>query len=295
MRIRRLTAFDLINSFLLLLLTFVTLYPIINVLAISLNEGLDTMRGGITLFPRKFTLQNYNLVFKNPAVFNAFGITILRTVIGTFLSLIATAMFAFGLSKKNLMGRKFYMGLSIISMYFSGGLIPFYLLIDNLGLINSFWVYIIPNLISVYNMIIMMTNFKQIPEAMEESARIDGAGYFTIFFKVVLPVSAPIIATIALFNAVWHWNSWFDGYLYMTKDDLLPLQNLLVRIINANSMGQTLSKAGSATAIINKFGGVTVKSVNMATMMISMIPILIVYPFLQKYFVKGMMIGSVKG
>jgi len=292
---KKIDTFDIINFIILTLLAIITLYPVINTAAISLNEGLDTMQGGITIFPRKFTLQNYIIIFKNPSIVHSFGITVLRTLIGTITSLLATSILAYGLSKKSLKGKKFYMGICVVSMYFSGGLIPSYLLIYNIGLINSFWVYIIPNLISVFNVIIVMTFFKQLPEALEESAKIDGAGQFRILFRIILPISMPMLATIALFNAVFQWNSWFDGYIYMTNDKLLPLQNVLVRIINANSMSETLSKAGSASTMVNKFKGVTVKSVNMATMMVSMIPIFMVYPFLQKYFVKGIMIGSIKG
>lgn len=292
---KKIDAFDIANYIILLLLTIITLYPILNTAAISLNEGLDTMRGGITIFPRKFTLQNYAIIFKNKSILNSFGITVLRTFIGTVTSLLATSLLAYGLSKRNLKGKKFYMGICVVSMYFSGGLIPTYLLIYNIGLINNFWVYIIPNMISVFNVIIVMTFFKQLPEALEESAKLDGAGQFLILFRIILPISMPMLATIALFNAVFQWNSWFDGYIYMTNNDLLPLQNILLRIINSNSMSETLSKAGSASTMVNKFKGVTVKSVNMATMMVSMIPIFMVYPFLQKYFVKGIMVGSIKG
>lgn len=292
---KKIYVFDIINFIILTLLTIVTLYPIINTAAISLNEGLDTMRGGITVFPRKFTLQNYVVIFKNDSILHSFGITILRTAIGTISSLFATSVLAYGLSKKTLKCKKLYMGICIVSMYFSGGLIPSYMLIYKLGLINSFWVYIIPNLVSVFNVIIIMTYFKQLPEALEESAKIDGAGQFKILFSIILPISMPMLATIALFNAVWHWNEWFDAYIYMTNEEFLPLQNILIRIINSNSMNQTLSKAGSAASMVNKFKGVTVKSINMATMMVSMIPIFMVYPFLQKYFEKGIMIGSIKG
>ncbi len=292
---KKIDLFDIANYIILFLLTIITVYPILNTAAISLNEGLDTMRGGITIFPRKFTLQNYAIIFKNKSILNSFGITVLRTLIGTATSLLATSLLAYGLSKKHLKWKKFYMGICVVSMYFSGGLIPSYLLIYNIGLINNFWVYIIPNMISVFNVIIVMTFFKQLPEALEESAKLDGAGQFLILFRIILPISMPMLATIALFNAVFQWNSWFDGYIYMTNDSLLPLQNILLRIINSNSMSETLSKAGSASAMVNKFKGVTVKSVNMATMMVSMIPIFMVYPFLQKYFVKGIMVGSIKG
>lgn len=295
MKNNKITLFDIISYICLFILAFLTIYPVINTLAISFNEGFDTMRGGITFLPRKFTLQNYALIFKNPLIISSFKITVLRTMVGTVTSLLATALLAYGLSKKYLIGKNFYMTICIISMYFSGGLIPYYILIYKIGLINSFWVYILPNLINVFYVIIMMTYFKQIPEAMEESAKIDGAGHFTIFFKIILPTSLHIVATIALFQAVFQWNSWFDGYIFMSKEELLPLQNILVRIINSNSMADALSKAGSAASIISRFNGVTVKSINMATMIVSMVPIFAIYPFVQRYFIKGIMIGSVKG
>lgn len=291
----RFKVFDFINYFILVLLGFVTLYPLWNALAISLNDGRDTMRGGITFFPRVFTLENYIIVFKDPSLLNSFIITVERTLLGTVTSVLATAILAYGLSDKRLLGKKFYIGICVVSMYFSGGLIPYYILIYKLGLVNNFLVYIIPSLISVFNVIVMMTYFKQLPDAIKESAKIDGAREFTIFFRIILPVSAPIIATISLFNGVDQWNSWFDAYIFITKENLLPLQNIIVRIINTNSLDSARAKASAGLQVLSRFNRVTAKSLNMSTMMISIIPIVLVYPFLQKYFIKGIMIGSVKG
>ena len=278
----------------LLLLAAVTLYPFLNALAISLNEARDTSLGGIGIIPRAFTLENYRMIVQNQSLYHALFITVLRTVIGTAGSVLATAMFAYGLSKDYLKGRKIYMKLCLITMYFHGGLIPTYMLIRSLNLINSFWVYIIPNLISVWNMIIMRTYFRSLPEAIEESAKIDGASTWVVFFKIVMPISAPIIATIALFNGVFHWNSWFDAAIYITHNNIKPIQSILNSLINSSRFAEEIANAGAAAAMTN-MNIINSRSLTMATMVATIIPIVMVYPFLQKHFAKGLMIGSVKG
>lgn len=280
---------------LLILLAIVTLYPFLNSLAIALNESSDTMLGGVTIFPRKVTFENFVVIFSTPAIYNAFIISALRTVVGAASSVFATAMFAYGMSKSYLKGRKIYMTLCLITMYFGGGLIPFYLLIKTLHLTNNFLVYIIPNLISVWNMIIMMTYFKGLPEAIEESAEIDGAGKFKIFVQIILPVSAPILATIALFNGVFQWNNWFDAALYVTKQELKPVQSILVSIIDSSRFLEAMNQAGSASQQLSRMRKINSRSITMATMFTTIVPIILVYPFLQRFFVKGIMIGSVKG
>ena len=293
---KRLDTFDIVVYIILIFIGLVTIYPFINSLAISFNEGFDTMRGGISFWPRKATLDNYIVVLSNPRIYSGFKITLLRTVIGTITSVFFTGIFAYGLSKPYLKFRKFYMTLCIFTMYFSGGLIPNFILMKNLHLTNNFLVYVIPSLVNVFNMIIMVTFFKGLPVELEESAKIDGAGDFKIFFRVIFPVSIPIIAVIALFNAVGHWNSWFDAYLYVTDRELYPLQNILMDIINANNINEMLPQSQSAAAnVLSNINKVTTKSITAATMMITIGPIILFYPFLQKYFVKGVMIGSVKG
>ncbi len=287
--------FDIIIYVILILLAIITLYPFLNSLAISLNDANDTARGGIGIIPRKFTFQNYLVIAKNHLLYDAYLVTILRTAVGTAGSVLATGMLSYGMSKPYLKGRRIYMTLCIITMYFSGGLIPYYLLIRELHLTNNFLVYIIPNLISVWNMIIMITYFKGLPESIEESAKIDGAGAFTIFFRIVMPVSAPIIATIALFNCVFHWNSWFDASIFITDQKLKPVQSILMSIINSSKFAEEISKAGPAATQLSRMNLINVRSVTMATMIVTIVPIIMVYPFLQKYFVKGIMIGSIKG
>ncbi|WP_018754507.1 carbohydrate ABC transporter permease [Paenibacillus terrigena] len=279
----------------LILLTFVTFYPFWNALVISFNKGMDTAMGGVTFWPRSFSLENYEVVFKDKRLLNGFGVSVLRTIIGTILSILITSIFAFGLSKKELMGRKFYMILCIITMYFSGGLIPTFLLIRSLGMMNSFWVFIIPGLISVWNMIIFRTFFNGLPAGLEESAKIDGCGNWGTFFRIVLPLSGPVIATLSLFTAIYHWNDWFTPSIYITNENLLPIQTMLKQILNSNIMSEQMSNLDAAAqSQMSKMQSVTSKSLSMATMMVATLPIIMVYPFVQKFFVKGVLVGSLK-
>ncbi|AZS18004.1 carbohydrate ABC transporter permease [Paenibacillus lutimineralis] len=279
---------------LLTLLAVVMLYPFWNSLVISFNLGSDTSLGGVTLWPRAFTLENYYIVFQDKRLLNSFGITILRTLSGTLLSVFFTALLAYGMSKKTLLMRKYYMVYFIVTMFFSGGLIPTYMLIRSLGMLDTLWVFIIPGIISIYNMIVIRTFFSALPDGLEESAKIDGCSNYGIFFRIVIPVSGPVLATISLFTAVGHWNDWFTGAIYITKDHLLPIQTLLRQIMNSNIMTEISSSNAIALDHINRNRTVTTKSLTMATMMIATIPIILTYPFLQKYFVKGVLIGSLK-
>lgn len=281
--------FDYLNVIFMCIFIFLFVFPFWQLLMISFNDATDAMRGGIYFWPRMWTLKNYQMTLKHPLIGNAYLITILRTIIGTILSLLATGMFAYGLSKKNLVFRKFYLTLATITMFFSGGLIPTFLLIRGLGLTNSFWVYIIPSLISVWNMIIMKTFFQSLPASLEESAKIDGYNDLQIFFKIVLPTSTPIIAAIALFNGVGHWNAWFDAYIYINDANLLPLQTILMKIVSQNSAAQELMQHEQAAE-----SSVTPEAMKITTMMIAIGPIVLIYPFLQKYFMKGIMIGAIK-
>ncbi|MBD2868034.1 carbohydrate ABC transporter permease [Paenibacillus arenilitoris] len=280
---------------LLTLLAFMTFYPFWNALVISFNSGMDTALGGVTFWPRAWTLENYGIVFNDARLLNAFFISIARTAVGTATSILLTAVFAYGLSKKELMGRKFYMVLCIITMYFSGGLIPSFLLIRELGLMNSFWVFIVPSLVSVWNMIIFRTFFQGLPAGLEESAKIDGSGNWGVFFRIVIPLSGPVIATLSLFTAVYHWNDWFGPSIYISSEGLLPIQTMLKQILNSNIVSDQLAQLDSAAqGQLAKMRTVTSKSLSMATMMVATIPIVLVYPFVQKYFVKGVLIGSLK-
>ena len=289
----------IIVMWVLMVTVFVTtLYPSLNSLAISLNNADNTILGGITIYPRVPTLANYRQVFTNPMIWKAYGITFARTFVGAAAGLVITGALAFGLSRKNLAGRKFYTFFCLIPMYFGGGLIPTYFLIRNLGLTNTFWVYIIPNLVNIWNMILMRSYFQSVPDALEESARIDGANYITIFFKIYWPVSTPIIATIALYFGVFHWNDWFMPNIYVTNQDLKPMTSVLLSIVSEASFAEKMAQTGAnAAAIGNAAKGkeTNVRSITMATMITSILPIVIIYPFLQRFFLKGIMIGSIKG
>lgn len=282
--------------FCLIILLFLCIFPVYNSLVLSFNDGKDALNGGIYFWPRKFTLANYKVIFSDNSIFRAFGITILRTVIGTTISVIVTSMFAFAMSKKELIGGKIYIKMCIVTMYFAGGLIPSYLLIRGLQLNNNFWVFIIPGIVNVWNMIIFRSFFSQIPESLEESARIDGCNYITAFFKIIIPVSKPVYASLALFTAIGHWNDWFTASIYITNKNLLPIQTLLNQKINsASAMEQLVTKSSSAAAFASSYGGVTSKAVILSAMVVATLPIIIVYPFAQKYFAEGIMLGSVKG
>jgi putative aldouronate transport system permease protein len=284
---------NLIICFILVIIGFTMLYPFWNAAVISLNVGADTARGGITFWPRQFTLENYKIMFADGRIPRSFLITVAKTAIGTFLSIMFTAMFGYALSKKELVGRKIYMILAVITMYFSGGLIPYYLLIRDLGLMNKFAVLVVPGIISVWHMLIFKSFFSNIPAGLEESARIDGCNYIATFYRIVLPVSGPVIASLSLFSAVGHWNEWFMPGILISKPDKLPIQALLNQIINSNIMDDATARAGASVgAEITKT--ITTQSLVMATMMIATIPIILVYPFVQKYFVQGVMIGSLK-
>ncbi|MBS4178436.1 carbohydrate ABC transporter permease [Bacillus sp. FJAT-49731] len=280
---------------LLSILAFATFYPFWNALVISFNSGIDTMKGGITFWPREFSLDNYKVVFQDSRILNGFFISVSRTVVGTFLAVMCTAIFAYGMSRKELIGRNYYMIFCVVTMFFSGGLIPTFILIRELHLFNTFWVMVIPGLISVWNMIIFRTFFQALPSGLEEQAKIDGCGYWGTFFRIVLPLSGPVIATLSLFTAVYHWNDWFSPSIYISDQGLLPIQTMLQQILSSNIMTEQMAQADSAAAgRMAAMKSVSTKSLSMATMMVATIPIICVYPFVQKYFVKGVLVGSLK-
>ncbi len=288
--------FDVVNVLIFTFLTILFVYPFINVLVVSLNDPYDAMRGGIYFWPREFSFDNYKKVLSDSKIYRAYGVTIARTVIGTVSHLFCTGIFAYGMSKKNLVGRKWYTIFCTIPMFFGGGLIPTFLLYRTLHLTNSFWVYIIPGLISVWDMLIMKSFYNGIPDSLEEAAKIDGCSDYGIFFRIIMPLSLSCFAAIALFTGVGHWNSWFDAYIYMNDDKYIPLQTVLMRIINQSQANQMTQAGGIAADLSSeaKNNEVTPESIRYATMIVSIGPIILIYPFLQKYFIKGVLIGSVK-
>ena len=292
---RRDVVFPIVNTIILILIMFTTLYPVINTVAYSLNEGMDALRGGIGLWPRVFSTEAYESLLRDPAIYKAFGISVSKAVLTTLLNLFFTSMLAYALSRKEYVLRGFITVVLVLTMYINAGLIPNYLLVGKvLGLRNSYWVYIIPTMFSCFNMIVIRTYIGGLPDALVESGKIDGAGDIRCFFQIILPLCLPVLATVALFVAVGAWNSWFDTYLYNgSKKDLYSLQYLLkMKLATTQNQSNAAATSADALAQTSKVAPVTVRA---AITVVSAVPILVVYPFLQMYFVTGMALGSVKG
>ena len=287
--------FPLINGIILCVLMLVTLYPVLNTVAISFNDGTDAVRGGIGMWPRVFSTEAYKSLLSDEQIFNAFFISVSRTVITTILNVVLTSMLAFTLSRKEYVLRGFITLVMVLTMYVNAGLIPNYLLISKtLKLSKSFWVYIIPTMFSCFNMIVIRTYINGLPEALAESARIDGANDLRIFWQIIFPLCMPVLATVALFVAVGSWNQWFDTQLYNgSKKNLYTLQYLL-KMKLATSMQSMNAANTSADALANATKSTPV-TIRCAITVVSAAPILVVYPFLQRYFVTGMVLGGVKG
>lgn len=282
--------FDTIKWVFLIFMTIATLYPIINTLAVSFNDGLDTLRGGIHLLPREFTLENYRTVLQKDNLIQGAFITVSRTVVGTVLQLFVTALLAYILSRKEFIFRKPITLLYIFTMYFNAGLIPNYLWLQKLGLLNTFWVYIIPGAVSAFNVLVIRTYINGLPNSLVESAKIDGASHFRIFINIIFPLCKPVLATVAIFIAVYHWNSWFDAMLYNGFNDrLTTLQYELMKLLSS-----VTTQGADVESMKHSKSMVTPASVRAATTIVTALPIVCIYPFLQKYFVSGLTIGGVK-
>lgn len=282
--------FDIFKWTFLILFFVATLYPILNTLAVSFNDGLDSLKGGIHLIPRKFTLDNYSSVLSKESLRQGAFITVSRTVIGTISQLYVTALLAYVLSRKEFIFKTPVTLLFIFTMYLNPGLIPGYLWMKKLGFINTFWVYVIPGMLSAFNMLVIRTYMNGLPDSLSESAQIDGAGYFKIFYKIILPLCKPVLATVALFIAVGHWNSWFDAMLYNGFNErLTTLQYELMKLLSS-----VTNQGASVEDMKNSGGMVTPTSVRAATTIVTALPIVCLYPFLQKYFISGLTIGGVK-
>ena len=282
--------FVTLNTLFMIMFVIITLYPVLNTLAISLNDGTDALRGGIYLLPRKFTWKNYITVLQKDNLSMGAYITVARTVIGTALALFANAILAFIVSRKRFMFKKQLSLFWVITMYVNGGMIPTYLLFKTLHLTNSFWVYVIPGMFSALNMLVIRTYMNGISDSLEESAQLDGAGYTTIFLKIISPLCKPVYATVALFVAVGQWNSWFDAMLYNRMSaNLTTLQYELMKLLSS-----VTNQGNSVEAMKNAAGSVTPTSVRAAATILTMLPIICLYPFLQRYFVTGLTIGGVK-
>ncbi len=294
---RRISAEDIIIDSLVYIFAFVvmvaTIYPFLYVVVISFNEGIDTARGGVYFWPRSFTLENYQAVFSDDAWTRAFFISVSRTVVGTLLGLALTSVVAYALSHQRLRFRKFYFLALIIAMYFNGGIIPFYIILRSIGLLDTFAVYVIPTMLNGFLVLVMVAFFRELPSSLEESARIDGASDLLIFVRIVVPLSKPVFATVSLFLGVAQWNSWLDSVFFVQRSDLRPLQYLMMEIINRSRITSMLS--GMDMAMAATATQVTTISIQMTTIVVTVVPIILVYPFLQKHFVKGVLIGAVKG
>ena len=282
--------FVICNTIFMIAFVIITLYPVLNTLAISFNDGTDALRGGIYLWPRKFTLKNYSTVLQKDNLITGAIITVARTIVGTLLALVTNAILAFIVSRKRFLFSKQVSLFWVITMYVNGGLIPIFLLYKGLGLTNSFWVYVIPGMVSAFNMLVIRTYMNGIPDSLEESAQLDGAGYTTIFVKIISPLCKPVYATVALFVAVGQWNSWFDAMLYnRMSSNLTTLQYELMKLLSS-----VTNQGTSAESMKNSQGAVTPTSVRAAATIITMLAIICIYPFLQQYFVAGLTLGGVK-
>lgn len=279
--------FDIINFLLTLIIVVIIIVPIWNVLVISFSSSNAIAEGKGVFWPAEFSLENYQTVFADTSIWRAFGVSILKTVIGVIFHTFCCSMMAFAMSKSDLAGRKFYTAVGLITMFFGGGMIPTYLVIKQLGLLNNFWVYIFPALLGYYDVIILMNFFRQLPASLEESAKVDGAGYWRVFMSITLPLSKPALSTIALWHGVGQWNDFMSAKLYIQDAALYPMQMKLYTLLTQMS-STALQNATTNTGVTSSRG------LNMATVIIATVPIVLIYPFLQKNFISGMMIGAVK-
>lgn len=291
-RTREDKAVDFVVYLIAALIFLLAAYPFWLSIVLAFNQGMDAQLGGIYFWPRKFTLENFQELLTDNSWSNALVVTAARTVLGTFLTVLFTTIVSYGLSYRELAGRKLYMTMLIIAMYFSGGIIPYYMVLRTLHLVNSFLVYIIPSMLNIFYCMVAISSFQAIPKELGESARIDGAGEMTIFFKIILPISKPLLATIAIFTAVGQWNSWYDCAFFTQDKSLRTMGYLLMSVINKSSLGGQKLDAYASSVVSST---VTTMSVQLAAMIVAVAPILLIYPFFQRYIVSGMTIGAVKG
>lgn len=280
--------FVVFNYIVLSLLMVATLYPFLYVLAVSLSDPSFILRGKVSIIPQGFTTEAYQRVFKYPFIWTSYRNTIFYTVAGTAINIILTACGAYPLSRKRFSGRKFGTFIVLFSMLFTGGMIPTYLVVKGLGLYNTVWAILLPGAVYSWNLIVMRTFFQQIPEELEEAAKIDGCNEIHIFFRIIIPLSIPAMMTIGLFYAVEHWNSFFNALIYLKDKELFPLQIILRQIVIRNETDEMMGGITQGRDVVGE-------SIKHATIIVATIPILLVYPFIQRYFVKGAMIGAVKG
>ncbi|HZM75016.1 MAG TPA: carbohydrate ABC transporter permease [Candidatus Limnocylindrales bacterium] len=281
--------FQVVNAIVLSAVVVVTLYPFLNIVARSLSDEAAIITGKVTIIPDGFNITAYRLVMKDEMFWTNYRNTVVYTTVATFIAIVLTTTYAYVLSKKHLKGRGLLVGIAVFTMFFSGGLIPHYLLITGLGFKNTIWAIVLPNAISVFNLLVMKAFFESLPTELEEAAAVDGMNTYGILWKIVLPLSKAVIATMVLFYAVSFWNSWFSAFLYMDKLDLFPVTVYLRNLIAGATGAGSESMIGDPDAVQ---AAITVQSV---TIVLTTLPILMVYPFIQRYFVTGVMLGAVKG
>ncbi|MEK5032203.1 carbohydrate ABC transporter permease [Paenibacillus sp. FSL R7-0302] len=289
MRSPRISLFNVVSTFFLLIVVVITLYPFLHMLAVSLSSDINVIKNTVSFWPKGFNVKMYELVLGDPKIWTAYKNTLIYTVLGTLISLVVTSTGAYALSRRDMALRKTFTMLIVVTMFFSGGMIPTFLVVRSLNMVDTVWGMVLPGAVSTWNLILMRTFFSGIPKELEESGRIDGLNDIGIFMRIIIPLSKASFATIALFYAVGMWNNFIYPLLYLRTPDLFPLQVLLRNLVLAGS-----ASSGDVTGI----GGdnqVVEESLKYATIMVSTLPILTVYPFVQKYFVKGAMIGAVKG
>lgn len=284
-------AFSIINYILLGVLAFTMIYPMFYIVILSFNEGNDALKGGIWLWPREFTLDNYIQVFANSQLVGAFVVSIIRTVVGTVVSVFFIALMAYALARKELPGRKFFNKFFFFTTIFAAGLIPTICLFRDLDLLDNPLVYILPAVFSFYNMLIIRTSFEGVPVGLREAAQMEGVSEFKIFWKIYLPLAKPALATVALFTAVFHWNDWFAGSYYISSDWLKPAATILQEMLEEalGSLNNNATNSGTGGDVT-----VTAQTLQMAFVVVITFPIMVVYPFLQKHFTKGALVGSIK-
>jgi putative aldouronate transport system permease protein len=282
---------NVLNIAILTLLAVLCLFPILHILALSFSNATAAASGKVVIWPVDFTLQSYQFVLENPAFGKSFMVSLLRVLVGTPINMLLTILVAYPLSRSRaeFRARNFFAWFFLITVLFSGGLIPWYMVIRQTGLIDSFWALIIPGALPVFNVILLANSFKTVPKELEEAAAMDGAGHWTILFKVLVPLSLPVLATVTLFVAVGHWNAWFDGLILMNSPDKYPLQSYLQTVVVSPDPRMLTERDLELLRIISN------RTTRAAQIFIAMIPILVVYPFLQRYFTSGIKLGSVKG
>lgn len=286
------TIFDILNGIFMTIFVILMVYPFINLLALSFNDGMDAVKGGIYLWPRKFSLASYEYMLNNPKLIRGTTVSVMRVVVGTLTGVLGSALLGYIVSCRHFVGRRFMRVLFIITMYFGGGLIPYYLLMLRLGLNNTFHVYWIPGIFSAYYMLLIASYIQNIPESLFESARMDGASELRVFLQIVVPISVPVLACISVYIGVGQWNSWFDVSLFSKDGKWDNLQIILNRLLN---QAAALENIMEQQRLSEKMRRITPQTVRAATTMVVTIPIIFIYPFFQKYFISGITIGAVKG